>query len=368
MVSTASPATPAATRVHNFSAGPAILPQSVMRAAAEAIHDFNGTGLSILEVSHRSKGVVEFVEQARSLALELLGFDPERYTALFLGGGASSQFFMAPANLLAENDTAHYLDTGTWSAKAIKEAKLYGKVNVVASSRSEGYTHIPHDYSIPESGAYFHCQSNNTIYGTQLHDFPTTDLPIVCDMSSDIFSRPIPADRFGLVYAGAQKNMGPAGVALVIVRRDLLGKAGRTNPSMVDYATHVAKDSMFNTPPVFPILVSLLTMRWVQEQGGVEAMAKRNEAKSRTLYGEIDRNPLFEGTVAARDRSHMNACFKLLDESHKEAFAKLLAERKLSALNGHRSVGGYRASMYNAMDLDSVELLVEAMQTLEQGA
>lgn len=357
--------TAAALKVHNFSAGPAILPSSVLAEAADAVRDFAGRGLSLLEVSHRSREFVAVMEEAMALARELLDV-PDGYAVLFLQGGASTQFFHAPYNLLPEGGTAHYLDTGTWSAKAIKEAKLFGGVNVVASSADDKYTHIPKDYTVPAEGAYLHLQSNNTIFGTQLHEFPATDLPIVADMSSDIFSRPLPVERFGVIYAGAQKNMGPSGVTLVIVREDLLGKVDRPLPSMVDYRTHVAKRSMFNTPPVFPVYVSMLTMRWVRDNGGVAGMARRNAAKADALYAEIDRNPLFRGTVAEADRSRMNATFDVVDEGHKEAFLALAKERKLDALTGHRSVGGFRASMYNAMDVDSVEALVDAMRELER--
>ena len=358
--------TAADLKVHNFSAGPAILPQSVLAQAADAVRDFAGRGLSLLEVSHRSKEFVAVMDEAQALALELLGFPADHYAALFLGGGASSQFYMVPYNLLGAGDTAHYLDTGTWSAKAIKEAKKFGGVNVVASSAASNYTYIPKDFAPPTDGAYYHLQSNNTIFGTQLREFPRVDVPLVCDMSSDIFSRPIPATDFGLVYAGAQKNMGPSGVTLVIVRKDLLGRVERDLPTMVDYRTHVAKGSMFNTPPVFPVYVSMLTMRWVRDNGGVAGMADRNAAKAEALYAEIDRNPLFAGTTAVEDRSTMNATFDVVDEAHQAPFLALCDERKLDALKGHRSVGGFRASMYNAMDLDSVEALVQTMRDFER--
>ena len=358
--------TPAAVKVHNFSAGPAILPQSVLAQAAAAVHDFEDMGLSLLEISHRSDPFVAVMDEALALSLELLGFSDDDYAAIFLGGGASTQFFNVPANLLPDGQTAHYLDTGTWSNKAIKEAKLYGKVNVVASSKPDNYNHIPTGYPTPTEGAYFHVTSNNTIFGTQLQDFPESPLPLVADMSSDVFSRPIPTERFGLIYAGAQKNMGPAGATLVIVRRDLLGHAQRTLPSMVDYRTHVEAASMYNTPPVFPVYVSLLTLRWVRDNGGVAGMARRNDAKAAALYGEIDRNPLFFGQVAREDRSKMNVCFDLHDQGHREAFDRLCAEAALDGLPGHRSVGGYRASIYNAMELESVEALVDVMRELER--
>ena len=360
-----SNSSPAISKVHNFSAGPAILPQEVLAKAAEACRDFAGLGLSLLEISHRSKPFVKVMDEAIELAPQLLGFSDD-YAALFIGGGASTQFFQVAANLLPDGQTAHYLDTGTWANKAIKEAKRYGKVNVVASSKDSNYNFIPKNYEVPQSGAYFHITSNNTIFGTQQHQWPETSLPIVADMSSDIFSRPIPAEKFGLIYAGAQKNMGPAGVTLVIVRKDLLGRHGRDLPTMVDYRTHIDNGSMFNTPPVFPVYVSLLTMQWVRDNGGVEAMAQRNEAKANLLYGEIDRNPLFKPLVATEDRSQMNVCFDVVDENHRPAFEQLAREMALDGLPGHRSVGGYRASIYNAMDISSVEVLVEAMRELER--
>ncbi len=356
-------ATAAQLKTYNFSAGPAILPQSVLAQAAEAVTDY-GRGLSILEISHRSKEFIAVMEEARALALELLGFSDD-YDAIFVGGGATSQFFTVPYNLLPSDGTAHYLDTGTWSAKAIKEAKLFGGVNVVASSADDKYTFIPKGYTAPTDGSYFHLTSNNTIFGTQLQEFPETPLPLVADMSSDIFSRPIPTDRFGVVYAGAQKNMGPAGVTLVYVRKDLLGKVDRQLPSMIDYRSHIKADSMFNTPPVFPVYVSMLTMRWVKENGGVEGMQRNNKVKFDAIYGEIDRNPLFGGTVAKEDRSHMNATFDVLDGALTQPFLDLCKERRIDALKGHRSVGGFRASMYNAMDLAGVEALTQTMQDFE---
>ena len=352
------------TKVHNFSAGPAILPQEVLAKAAEAVTNFAGKNLSLLEMSHRSKEFVAVMEEAQALVKELLNLTDD-YEVLFLGGGASSQFYMAAANLLPSDGTAHYLDTGTWSTKAIKEAKKYGGVNVVASSSDSNFNYIPKGYTVPSDGAYLHLTSNNTIFGTQLKEFPQADIPLVCDMSSDMFSRPIDASKFGVIYAGAQKNMGPAGVTLVIVRKDILGKVERDIPSMVDYRTHIAKGSMFNTPPVFPIYVSMLTMRWVKEHGGLAGMEKRNAEKANTLYTEIDRNPLFKGNVAVEDRSVMNATFNVVDEAHAAPFLELCAERNLDALKGHRSVGGFRASMYNAMELDSVQALVQAMRDFE---
>ena len=352
------------SKVHNFSAGPAILPQEVLAKAAAAVTNFAGKNLSLLEISHRSKEFVAVMDEAQALAKELLNLNDD-YEVLFLGGGASSQFYMTAANLLPTDGTAHFLDTGTWSTKAIKEAKKYGNVNVVASSSDTNFNYIPKGYTVPSDGAYLHLTSNNTIFGTQLKEFPTSDIPLVCDMSSDMFSRPIDASKFGIIYAGAQKNMGPSGVTLVIIRKDILGKVERDLPSMVDYRTHIAKGSMFNTPPVFPIYVSMLTMRWVKENGGLTGMAKRNAEKADTLYTEIDRNPLFKGNVAAEDRSVMNATFNVVDEAHAAPFLEFCAARNLDALKGHRSVGGFRASMYNAMELDSVQALVQAMRDFE---
>jgi len=346
---------------HNFFAGPAILPASVLKQATEATVDFEGMGLSILEISHRSKQFVAVMDEAISLTKELLGLD-ENYEVLFLTGGASSQFYMAPMNLLPQDGTACYTNTGTWSDKAIKEAKLFGNVNVLASSKESNYTSIPKDYEIPADATYFHMTSNNTVFGTQHHAFPETNVPIVCDMSSEIFSRPIDISKFGIIYCGAQKNMGPAGVTLVIVNKNLLGKTGRPIPSMLDYNTHIAKGSMFNTPPVFPIYVSMLTMRWVKENGGVAAMATKNEAKAELLYNEIDSNPLFEGTTAVEDRSLMNATFKMKDTAMEEAFLADCATADCVGIKGHRSVGGFRASIYNAMPIESVQVLVDVMK------
>ena len=301
---------PITKKKHNFFAGPAILPATVLKQASAAIENFSNMGLSILEISHRSKQFVEVVEEAISLTKELLDLD-DNYEVLFLTGGASSQFYMAPMNLLPQDGTVCYINTGTWSDKAIKEAKLFGNVNVLASSKESNYTSIPKDYEVPTDATYIHMTSNNTVFGTQHHSFPETNVPIVCDMSSDIFSRPIDVSKFGLIYCGAQKNMGPAGVTLIIVNKDLLGKSGRPIPTMLDYNTHITKRSMFNTPPTFPIFVSMLTMRWVKENGGVAAMALKNEAKAKLLYNEIDANPMFEGTTHIEDRSLMNVTFKM---------------------------------------------------------
>lgn len=351
---------------HNYSAGPCILPQEVFEKSAQAVLNFNNSGLSILEISHRSKDFVAVMDEARALALELLGLDGKGYQALFLQGGASMEFLRVPYNLLKENGKASYLDTGTWAAGAIKEAKAFGETLVVASSKEENYNHIPKDFQIPADANYFHCTSNNTIFGTQMKSFPTTTIPVVCDMSSDIFSRQLDFSKFDLIYAGAQKNMGPAGVTLVVVKEALLGKTGRNIPSILDYEKHIKAESMYNTPAVFAVYTSLLTMQWLKNLGGIPAIEKINEAKAKLLYAEIDRNPLFRGTAVAEDRSNMNATFLLNDEAHAEIFDKMWKEAGISGLPGHRSVGGYRASMYNALPLESVEVLVDVMQKLEK--
>ncbi len=347
---------------HNFSAGPAILPASVMQEAAQAAVDLNGMGLSILEISHRSAEFTAILEEAVQSVKDLLKLSDE-YTVLFLSGGASSQFFMTAMNLLNPEDRAGYVDTGSWSAKAIKEAKNFGQVEVLASSKADNYGYIPKGYSIPSDLKYLHLTSNNTIFGTQYHEWPDTDVPFICDMSSDIFSRPVDISRYGIIYAGAQKNMGPAGTTLVVVRKDLLGKVNRTLPSMLDYRIHIDKGSTFNTPPVFPIYVSMLTLRWVKENGGLEGMQKHNEAKAKILYDEIDRNPLFKGNVAKKeDRSLMNATFILEDSSLEADFLANCKAAGCVGVKGHRSVGGFRASIYNAMSKESIQVLVDLMQ------
>ncbi|RTY95234.1 3-phosphoserine/phosphohydroxythreonine transaminase [Flavobacterium sp. GT3R68] len=352
-------------RKHNYSAGPCILPQEVFEKSAQAILNFNNSGLSLLEISHRSKDFVAVMEEARALVLELLGLEGKGYQALFLGGGASLEFLMVPYNLMKENGKAAYLDTGTWASGAIKEAKYLGETVVVASSKEENYTHIPKNYTVPTDANYFHCTSNNTIFGTQMQEFPNLDIPTVCDMSSDIFSRQMDFSQFDLIYAGAQKNMGPAGTTLIVVKEEILGKTGRHIPSMLDYEKHIKADSMYNTPPVFPIYASLLTLQWLKKQGGIAAIEKINNAKAALLYAEIDRNPLFKGTVNPEDRSPMNACFLLENEAHAETFDALWKAVGISGLPGHRSVGGYRASMYNALPLESVKVLVDVMKDLE---
>ncbi|MBT8187716.1 MAG: 3-phosphoserine/phosphohydroxythreonine transaminase [Croceitalea sp.] len=349
---------------HNFSAGPCILPQEVMKKAAEAVIELDGIGLSLIEISHRSKEFVAIMEKARSLALELLGLEGKGYSALFLQGGASMQFLATAYNLLETR--AGYLNTGTWSLKAIKEARLFGDVIEVASSQEKNYNFIPKGYKIPDGLDYLHLTSNNTIFGTQIKEFPKSNAPLVCDMSSDIFSRQLDFTQFDLIYAGAQKNMGPAGTTLVVVKEDILGKVTRKIPSMLDYKIHIAKDSMFNTPPVFPVYVSMLTLQWLKDLGGIPAIEEINEKKANLIYSEIDLNPVFSGYAAKEDRSTMNATFNITDDTLKETFDKLCKEAGINGLNGHRSVGGYRASMYNALSLESVGVLVDIMSELER--
>jgi phosphoserine aminotransferase len=348
---------------HNFSAGPAILPATVLEEAAKAVTNYEGSGLSLLEMSHRGTEFTAIIEEANALMKEIVGL-PEGYHTLWLGGGASTQFFMVPFNLLEQGAKAAYVDTGTWANKAIKEAKAYGNVEVLASSKADNYTHIPKGYTIPADAAYLHLTSNNTIFGTQLHEFPQSPVPIVCDMSSDFLSRPFDIEQFGLIYAGAQKNLGPSGVTVVIVREDMLGKVNRHLPSMMDYRTFVKENSLYNTPPVYPIYVSMLTLRWIKENGGLAGMQAKNQDKGNLLYNEIDANPLFKGTTAKEDRSLMNACF-VMDEKYQaleDDFQKICKTAGIVGLKGHRSVGGFRASIYNAMPKSSIQVLVDLMR------
>ncbi len=351
---------------HNFSAGPCILPPSVLQQASQALLNFDDLNLSLIEISHRSKNFVAVMDEAQNLAKELLNI-PAGYSVLFLQGGASLQFVMAPFNLMKqEGGKAAYLNTGTWSTKAIKEAKRLGEVVEVASSKDRNFSYIPKGYSIPSDADFFHYTSNNTIFGTSVKATPQTNTLLVCDMSSDIFSREINVADFDLIYAGAQKNMGPAGATMVIVKDEILGKSGRDIPAYLDYQIHIDKDSMFNTPPVFSVYVSMLTLRWLKEKGGVAAIAKENEAKADLLYQEIDRNPLFEGTAAVEDRSFMNACFLPKEGANTDLFDEMWKAAGINGLNGHRSVGGYRASMYNALPIESVQVLVDVMQEFEE--
>lgn len=350
---------------HNFYAGPSILSEYTIKNTAAAVENFAGTGLSVLEVSHRSKEFVAIMDEAQALVKELLDI-PAGYEVLFLGGGASMQFCMVPFNLL--NKKASYLDTGTWAANAIKEAKLFGEVDVVASSKEANYTYIPKDYTVPEDSDYFYFTSNNTIYGTEMRYDPDVKVRLVSDMSSDIFSRPVDVSKYDVIFAGAQKNLAPAGVTVVIVRTDALGNVERPIPTMLDYRTHVKKGSMFNTPPVLPIYSALQTLKYYKELGGIPALEKRNIEKAALLYDEIDRNKLFRGTAAPEDRSVMNVCFVMNDEyKDLEAdFAAFAASKNIVGIKGHRSVGGFRASLYNAMPIESVQVLVNAMQEFEK--
>ena len=351
---------------HNFYAGPSILSEYTIKNTADAVMNFNETGLSILEISHRSKEFQAVIDEANALIKELLEI-PSGYEVLFLGGGASMQFCMIPYNFLKTK--AAYLDTGVWASKAIKEAKLFGDVNVVASSKDANYTFVPKGYTVPDDVDYFHITTNNTIYGTELREDPDVKVPLIADMSSDIFSRRIDVSKYDAIYAGAQKNLAPSGVTLVIVKEDALGKMDRVIPTMLDYRTHVSKGSMFNTPPVLPIYAALQTLRWIKANGGVAEMQKRAKEKADMLYAEIDRNKMFRGTVTDKaDRSYMNICFVMNDEyKDLEAdFLKFATEKGMVGIKGHRSVGGFRASCYNAMPKESVQALIDCMQEFEK--
>lgn len=352
---------------HNFSAGPAILPAPVIKEAAKAVANYEGIGLSLLELSHRGPEFTAIIEEANALMQELVGL-PEGYHILWLSGGASTQFFMVPMNLLNDDEMAAYTDTGVWAGKSIQAARQFGQVEVVASSEAEHYTHIPKGYKVPKDAKYLHITSNNTIYGTQLHKFPKSPVPLVCDMSSDFLSRPFDASQFGLIYAGAQKNLGPAGTTCVIVRQDMLGTVQRKLPTMLDYRTFIKENSLYNTPPVYPIYVSMLTLRWIKKNGGLAGMQRRNKAKAAILYQEIDRNPLFRGTVAAADRSLMNICFVMTDQyaGLEKEFLKEAEANGMVGLKGHRSVGGFRASTYNALPKQSVQALADLMRDFAQ--
>ena len=349
---------------HNFSAGPSILPRVAIEATAQAVLDFNGCGLSLMEVSHRGKDFEAVMNEAQALVKELLSV-PDRYSVVFLGGGASMQFCMVPFNLLEKK--AAYLNTGTWASKAMKEAKGFGETIEVASSKDANFSYIPKNYTIPSDADYFHITTNNTIFGTELKDDLKTDTVLVADMSSDIFSRPVDVSRYGLIYAGAQKNLSCAGVTLVIVKNDILGKVSRHIPSMLDYRVHIDNGSMYNTPPVLPIYTALQTLKWIKANGGVAGMQKRNQEKAALLYDEIDRNKLFKGTAAKEDRSVMNVCFVMADgcQDWEKEFLEFAQSKGMVGLKGHRSVGGFRASIYNAMPIESVQALVDCMKEFE---
>lgn len=346
---------------HNFNPGPAILPAEVIQQSAEAVRDFQGSGLSILEISHRDKQFEDGIDEAVLLIRKLLNL-PEQYEVLFLTGGASSQFFMAPMNLLDESETAAYVDTGTWSSKAIKEAKLFGNIEVVASSKNTNYNHIPKQIAVPSTAKFLHITSNNTIFGTQYQQWPSIELPLVADMSSDFLSKPVEVSKFQLIYAGAQKNLGPAGVTVVIVDKEALGKVKRKLPAMLDYRVHIENKSLYNTAPVFPIYVCLLTLRWLDKLGGLTKMDEINKAKAKLLYDQIDRHDCFIGHSSVEDRSLMNVTFNLKDPSQEESLLKLCKEAGCVGVKGHRSAGGFRASIYNAMPLESVEVLANVMR------
>lgn len=348
---------------HNFYAGPAILPKEVIEEAAASLNDFMGMGLSLLEISHRTKQFEGVVSEIEQLVKELMGIGDE-YAVLLLSGGASSQFFMIPMNLLNDNETACYINTGVWASGAIKEAKNFGKVNVIASSEEDKFRHIPKNYQIPTDAVYLHITSNNTIYGTQYHSWPESPIPLICDMSSDIFSRQLDFSKFSLIYAGAQKNMGAAGVTAVVIKKELLNRAQRKFPTILNYAVQMEKESMYNTPPVFPIYVTLLTLRWIKAQGLANIEA-RNRKKAETLYAEIDRNTCFISPVTPEDRSWMNVVFTAKKPELETTFLEMCKSGGCVGLAGHRSVGGFRASLYNALTQESVDALVEIMKAFE---
>lgn len=346
---------------HNFNAGPSILADEVIENAAKAVLDFNGTGLSVLSISHRSKDFDQVMADADALFRELLHI-PDNYKIIYLGGGASTYFYQIPANFLGKK--AGYVNTGVWSKKAIKEAKRYGEVEVLASSEDRNFTYIPKDFAIPTDLDYLHITSNNTIYGTEYHEDIDSPVPLIADMSSDILSRPVDVTKYAMIYGGAQKNLAPAGVAFGIIREDMLDRIVRDLPTMVNYRTHVENNSMFNTPPVFPIYVLKETLRWLKSIGGVPEIHRRNVAKAQLLYDEIDRNPLFRGTVEKEDRSLMNICFVMADgyEELAPLFMEEAKARGIVGIKGHRLVGGFRASCYNALPIESVQVLVECMR------
>lgn len=348
-------------KIHNYSAGPCILPPEVMEKAAQACIEFEGGGMSILEISHRSKPFEAVMAKAQALVKEMLGA-PEHYQVVFLGGGASMGFHMVPQNYMRIGGKSAYANTGEWATRAIKESKLAGETIVVASSEDKNFSYIPKDFSIPADADYFHLTSNNTIFGTQYKQFPKSPVPVVCDMSSDIFSRPVNVADFALIYGGAQKNMGPAGATVYLFDPNQLGKTGRKLSPMMDLKNHADKDSMYNTPPVFPVYVCMLTLEWLKGIGGIPEIAKRNTAKANLLYNAIDRLPLFNGTTAPEDRSQMNATFVMSDAKLEAAFDAQWKEAGISGIRGHRSVGGYRASMYNALPIESVQVLVDVME------
>jgi phosphoserine aminotransferase len=347
--------------VRNFNAGPSILPKEVFEQASRAVIDFNNTGLSILELGHRTTLFQEVMDEARTLVKELMQLD-DNHEVLFLHGGASTQFMQVPMNLLNEDATAAYAETGIWGNKAIKEAKLFGKVEIVCSSKESNYSFIPKNFAVPDDATYFHLTTNNTIHGTQWEKIPGIQIPMVADMSSDIFSRVIDFNSFDLIYAGAQKNMGPAGVNLVVISKNILGKVDRNIPTIMDYRNHIKEGSMINTPPVFAVYVSMLTLRWLNKSGGIPAIEKLNIAKAELLYKEIDDNPLFTGNVAKEDRSKMNVCFVINNKDLEDEFLSFTKQQDIVGIKGHRTAGGFRASLYNALPISSVQVLVDIMR------
>jgi len=349
---------------HNFNAGPSVLPREVIEKTAQAVLDFENDGLSILEISHRAKNFQPIVDESVELFKELLDI-PEGYSVVFLGGGASLQFCMVPFNLLEKK--AAYLSTGVWAKKALKEAKGFGEAIEVASSADANFNYIPKNFTIPADADYFHITTNNTIYGTEILTDLDSPVPLIADASSDIFSRPMDVSKYGIIYGGAQKNLAPAGLAFAIVKNDLLGKVSRHIPTMLDYRTHIAEGSMFNTPPVLPIYTAVQTLKWIKANGGVAGMQKLNQAKAALLYDEIDRNKLFKGTAALEDRSLMNICFVMADgyQDLEDEFLKFAQSKGMVGIKGHRSVGGFRASTYNAMPIESVQALIDCMKEFE---
>lgn len=354
--------------IHNFNAGPSILPREVFEEASQAIINFNNTGLSILELGHRTRIFQAVMDEAKALITGLMDLDND-HEVLFLHGGASTQFFQIPMNLLSENDVSAYTDTGVWASKAIKEAKLFGHVEVVCSSKDQSYRSLPRQFSVPKTASYLHLTTNNTIYGTQWHDFDifyNAGVPLVADMSSDILSRSLDFNKFDFIYAGAQKNAGAAGVTIAVVNKNILGKVQRNIPSMLDYRNHISNGSMFNTPPVFAVYVSMLTLRWLKNFGGVKEIEKINNRKAALLYQTIDSLPVFKGTVAREDRSKMNVCFEMENEELEKEFAELCQLEGMIGVKGHRSVGGFRMSLYNALPLESVEAITDLMKYFAQ--
>ncbi len=347
--------------VHNFNAGPSILPKEVFEQAAQAVLNYNNTGLSILELGHRTATFQAVMDEAQALLKELMQLDAD-HEVLFLHGGASTQFMQVPMNLLDDKETAAFADTGVWSSKAIKEAKLFGKAEVVCSGKENNYTSIPKDFAVPNDAKYFHITTNNTIYGSQWQKIPATSNIMVADMSSDILSRSLDFNSFGLIYAGAQKNIGAAGVNIVVINKNILGKIKRSIPTIMDYRNHIKEGSMLNTPPVFAVYVCMLTLRWLKALGGVPAIEKINNEKAALLYSEIDNNPLFRGTIAVEDRSKMNVCFVMNNASLEEPFLNFAKENGIIGIKGHRLSGGFRASLYNALPLSSVQALTGVMQ------